>query len=201
MSAPDTIRAFWALELDAPARRRAAAVSSLLRAASWADRIRWVREESLHMTLRFLGSIEPARVAPLAREVGAATRGIAPFAARLAGLEFIPSPRRPRVVALGLEPTAALEDLAAALEHGVVAAGFAAEPRPFRAHVTLGRIRPGRRLPPEDLARVTASVTASAETWDVMEAVLFRSDLGSNGTRYVALARVPLGSGGHSLHP
>ena len=71
-----------------------------------------------------------------------------------------------------------------------VAAGFPAEPRPFRAHVTLGRARGDRRIAlAED---VTGSVTAAADAWNVTETVLFRSDHAPGGARYTAIARVPL---------
>ncbi|TMA34522.1 MAG: RNA 2',3'-cyclic phosphodiesterase [Deltaproteobacteria bacterium] len=184
------LRLFFALELGSAVRARAARIAAALREHAGSRDVRWVREESLHVTLRFLGSTDPARVADLAREIGTATRGIAPFSASLAGVELFPSPRRPRVVALGLEPRGALAALAAAVERGAVAAGFAPEDRPFRPHLTLGRTRDHRRF--HLAADVTASVTAPGESWDVMETVLFRSDLAPSGARYTPLARVPL---------
>ncbi len=172
------------------ARAHAARIAFLLREQPAGRDVRWVREESLHVTLRFLGAVDPTRVADLEREVGLATRGIKPFTASIGGVELFPSPRRPRVVALALEPHAELAELAAGVERGAVAAGFEPEPRPFRPHLTLGRARDHRRLHfAED---VTASVTARAESWDVMETVLFRSDLAPSGARYTPLARVPL---------
>ena len=81
---------FWALELGAAARARAAGIAAALREQPGGDDVRWVREESLHVTLRFLGSVDPARVEDLAREVGLATRGVAPFSASLAGVAAVP---------------------------------------------------------------------------------------------------------------
>jgi 2'-5' RNA ligase len=183
------IRVFWALELGAPARRRAAAIAAALREQLDGGAVRWVREESLHVTLRFLGGIEPEQVESLVGAVGAVVRG-APFAARLADLELLPSRRRPRVVAVGVTPAARLAALAEQVERGTVAAGFPPDPRPFRAHVTLGRAHGERRIA---LApAVTGSVTAGADAWDVTETVLFRSDSAPGGSRYTPLARVPL---------
>lgn len=181
------LRLFWALEIGAAARARAAGVAAALREQPGGRDVRWVREESLHVTLRFLGATDPARVADLEREVDLATRGIAPFSASLAGALLFPSARRPRVVALALEPAVELGALAERVERGTVAAGFPVEPRAFRPHLTLGRARDSRvRL------AVTASVTAHGDAWDVTETVLFRSDLAPGGARYTALARVPL---------
>ena len=198
------LRMFFALELGAQARARAARIAAALRESLGDDSVRWVREESLHVTLRFLGSADPERVGDLVREVGAATSELAPFAISLAGVELFPSPRRPRVVALGLEPADELAALAAAVERGAVAAGFAPEPRAFRPHLTLGRARESRRL--RLAADVTASVTAQGDAWDVVETVLFRSDLAPSGARYTPLARVPIarertGAHGPPLHP
>jgi 2'-5' RNA ligase len=98
------------------------------------------------------------------------------------------------VVALGVTPAAELAALAAQVERGAVAAGFPAEPRPFRAHVTLGRARGDRRIALAEA--VTGSVTAAGDAWDVTEIVLFRSDhpdrSSLGGARYTPLARVPL---------
>jgi 2'-5' RNA ligase len=106
-------------------------------------------------------------------------------------------------VALRLEPAAPLTALAAAVERGVVAAGFPPEQRAFRPHVTLGRARRDRRvrLDAETLRGVTASVTGSGDAWDVMETVLFRSELQPQGAHYTPLERVPLGTPGGPLHP
>jgi 2'-5' RNA ligase len=186
-----TLRAFFAIELAAPARAAAAALATRLRKRPGGDAVRWVRPESLHLTLRFLGAVAPAHTAELCRRVGAEVGRIAPLRLRLATARIFPSPRRPRVVALGVEPEAPLAGLAAAVERGVVAAGAEPEGRRFRAHLTLGRIRPG-----SDLPRVTAADTPDAEAFDVNEVLLYRSDLHPDGARYTALARVPLGAAG-----
>src|SRR5262245_19994752 len=183
------LRLFWAIEVGAAARARAAAVAAALREACGRE-VRWVRGESLHVTLRFLGSVDSARVEDLAREVGRATRGVAPFSARLAGVLLFPSPRRTRVIAIGLAPEGPLAALAAAVERGVVAAGFAPEERAFRPHLTLGRAREPRRF--RIAADVTASVTAQGDAWDVMESVLFHSDLAASGARHTPLASITL---------
>jgi len=201
------IRTFWGIAIGDAARRRAADLASVLRAGPEGDVVRWVRRESLHVTLRFLGRTDLDEVPHLVREVGRALRRVPPFSLQLAGLLLLPSPRRPRVVALGLEPEEPLTALAAAVERGVVAAGYPEETRPFRAHLTLGRVRSGRRPRLEGLestaaaAGVTGSVTPSGDAWDVTETVLFRSDLAPEGARYTPLERVPLGASGGRLHP
>jgi 2'-5' RNA ligase len=187
VASDDALRAFFAIELGEPARRAAAEVARRLREAPGGDGVRWVRPEALHVTLRFLGDIAPAQVAPLARRAAGELAALAPFALCLGPAALFPTPRRPRVVVLGLAPEAPLTALAAALERAVAAEGFAPEPRAFRAHLTLGRVR-DRRFP------AVAGIAVTAEESAVEEAVLFRSELRPEGSRYTPLERVRLGS-------
>ena len=181
------IRAFFAAEISDDARRAAAALIRELREAPDGDEVRWVRPETLHVTLRFLGDVEPDRVAELAARVGEALADAAPFELRLGEAVAFPSPRRPRVVALGVAPEEPLVELAGRVERGVVAAGLPPEERRFRAHLTLGRLR-GRRLP--ELASVPAP---EASPFAVDEVVLFSSELRPEGALHTPLERIALG--------
>ncbi len=172
-------------------RRAAAAVCQALRAAAGGTDVRWVRPEALHVTLRFLGQLETSRLPALVESVAAAVAGSAPFRLELGAVQLFPGPGRPRVVALEVGPEAPLAALAAAVERGVVAAGCEPEPRRFRPHLTLGRVR---ALAAPDLA----SAPSSPSPFEVTEAVLFRSDLGPRGAQHTPLERMPLGG---SIHP
>ena len=184
---------FFAIELDDGARQAAADLARRLAGARGGDGVRWVRPEALHVTLRFLGEIDAARAAPLARRASEELAALRPFALRLGPAELFPSPRRPRVVALGLAPAAPLAELAAAVGRACVAEGFPREERPFRAHLTLGRIR-GASFP------AVAALAAPAAELAVDEVVLFRSELSPAGSRYTPLGRARLGAAqGH--HP
>jgi 2'-5' RNA ligase len=190
------IRAFFAVDLDDAAR--AAAVRLLDRLRDPADGVRWVRPEALHVTLRFLGDIDPAQVTPLARSVAGELAGLSPFRMELGQVQLFPSPRRPRVVALEVEPAERLAELAGAVERGTRAEGFEPEERAFRAHLTLGRLKPRGRArrgaaPAEAGAPATRGLGAKGAACDVAEVVLFRSELRSEGAKYTALERMPLG--------
>lgn len=178
------VRAFFAWEPPEAARLALAALVRELRARPDGDTVRWVRPESYHVTLRFLGNVPAADVPALARAVEAALAGSVRFPVTLGATRAFPSDRQPRVVVIELEPEAELAALAAHVEAGVVAAGLPAEKRPFRAHLTLGRVR-SRRLPALD-AKCADCVL------DVHEVVLFRSDLDRDGSRYTPLAQIPL---------
>jgi 2'-5' RNA ligase len=180
-------RAFLAVELSEPARATAAALARDL--ARGSEGVRWARPEAYHVTLHFLGDVEPDAIPGLARSVGGAVAAVAPFRLRLGAPQLFPDARRPRVVALGLEPAGPLLALAEAVARGVAAAGLPAEARPFRAHLTLGRI-PGRG------ARVAlpGSAPPAPET-RVREVILFQSELLPRGARHTPLERFALGAG------
>jgi 2'-5' RNA ligase len=187
-----TLRAFLAVELGDGARRAAAAAAERLAREVRGRDVRWARPESYHLTLRFLGEIPAEPLAPLVAAVAAELADLAPFEVQLGGLELFPSPRRPRVIAARLEPAAPLAELARRVEAAAVRAGFPAEERPFRAHLTLGRLR-DRAHPALEPA---AADLLAADPFRVAEVVLFRSDLQPDGALHTPLERIALGGNG-----
>jgi len=193
-AAEASLRAFFAVELGASARAAAAAVVRELRRRDERHVVRFPRPESLHVTLRFLGDVPTARLAGLVASVAKEAASVAPFDLRLGDPMAFPSARRPRVLAVAALPVEPLARAAAAVERGCVAFGFAPEPRPFRGHLTLGRVKhgPGRETgarPPcfDGIALPGHEPTA------VRDAVLFQSELRPDGARYTPLERVPFG--------
>jgi len=185
----DTLRSFLALELSDSMRRAATAVSAELAARPRGDGVRWVEPEGMHVTLRFLGDIAADGVESLAAGVRNAVASARPFDLQLAGLTAFPSPRRPRVIVLELEPVDELGALAATVNRGVVDSGVwvkSESPARFRGHVTLGRVKThGPTLDP------TPKIDPALAR--VEEVVLFRSELRPKGARYTPLERLRLG--------
>lgn len=184
------VRAFLALDLPEPVRRACAARAAELGDRPLGDAVRWVRPESYHLTLRFLGSIDTEAVPALSERVEAAVAGSGAVAFRLGAPTLFPTPRRPRVVALPVEPEGVLDDLVARLEEAVVAEGIPPESRSYRPHLSLGRMR-SRRWPALEGVPAPEPGTVRAE-----EVVLFRSELHRDGARYHPLGRAPLCAGG-----
>ena len=154
--------------------------------------MRPVRAEQLHLTLRFIGEVGRNLEAPLAREIAAATAELAGFPMRLRAAGVFPSHRRARVMWIGVEVTSALAALQRSVEAAVVRAGVAPDPRPFRPHVTVGRIL--RPLPPVGLAGAIARVRVEA-TVDVRRVSLMRSELLPRGARHTEVAACRLAGG------
>jgi RNA 2',3'-cyclic 3'-phosphodiesterase len=194
------IRTFIAVDLDPAVRRR---LVELRRELSRADAdVRWVREQGLHCTLKFLGGVEQEKLEQVHAALCTALMRVAAVSVQARGVGVFPNAQRPRVVWVGLEdePTAPggpagsaerISALAAAVERALVPVGFAAEERPFRAHVTLGRVR-GKsgwsRLAESMRERESEAFGATR----VDRVVVYRSDLGSTGSTYTPLWTIGL---------
>lgn len=189
--AGEFVRAFFALELDADARASSLACTDSLRRLPGGRDVRWVKPENLHVTLRFLGSVAAARIDALVADVGERIASLAGFELQLTGLTAFLNPRRPRVIAREIAASEPLQRLAAGVEGGIRDAGFEGEDRRFHPHLTLGRIRRSGDFPD-----VTAADTPPPDALDVTRIVLFRSELHPSGSRYSALARLPLAPAG-----
>jgi RNA 2',3'-cyclic 3'-phosphodiesterase len=178
-------RLFAALEL--PADVRAGLVAFGREAAARDRALRPTREDALHLTLAFLGHRALDEIDP-AREAVHGVAGSPAPALTLADPLWL-APRRPHVLTVGLDEAAGV---LAALQADVVArlAGalpWEPEARPFRAHITVARVRRGWRPRLDDLPEPPrATFTAGA-------VVLFRSHLGGGGpARYEPLERAEL---------
>ncbi|HTF36432.1 MAG TPA: RNA 2',3'-cyclic phosphodiesterase [Myxococcota bacterium] len=189
------LRAFFALDLCEEARRAAGGIIRELRARPSGDQVRWVRAETLHMTLRFLGRTARAHVPALLQHVASQLEAVPAFMLDLGEVKAFPSLRHPRVVALDLEPEAPVLHLARAVDAGVVAAGFEPEPRPFRGHVTLGRAQSAGRTRHGGIPSLEGLAPRPPTPCAVREIVLFESTLGSEGSIYTPLERIALGCG------
>ncbi|MGE4605765.1 MAG: RNA 2',3'-cyclic phosphodiesterase, partial [Myxococcota bacterium] len=181
------LRVFFAVELGERARSAASRSARGLQDAPNGHAVRWVRAESFHVTLRFIGDVERVRIRALSDCVRVQTAALRPFRLELGGVRPFPSRHRPGFMVLDVGPVEQLEELAEAVERGVEMAGFAPELRPFRPHLTLGRIR-GKKFP-----AVTGNVTVVGEGCVVSDAVLFKSDLHPSGAQYTPIERIPIG--------
>lgn len=189
-------RTFIAIELDAPLSE---ALRLPIQGLAGIAPVRPSTPAGIHLTLHFLGAIDPGRVDELAQRIGPPVGGRPPFRVEVRGVGAFPSVRRPQVFYASLEPsqTEPLIGLQAALRPALLAAGLPIEARPFRPHLTLGRAR--RPLQPDEARAVEAWQRRWGQsafgTLAVTEVVLMRSELGGGPPRYSALHRFPLGEG------
>ena len=154
----------------------------------------WTRPEALHLTLRFLGSVEATQVPELSRRLVAGLAGFGALDLACVGLGCFPDLRRPQVVWAGVDDAAGrLGGLHQAVDRAVrELAEKPAEAR-FVGHVTLARPKVLRGPEVERLARfVEGAVDRPFGSWRCEALALVRSEPTSNGSRYTTLASVEL---------
>lgn len=158
--------------------------------------LKWVRPESIHVTLRFLGEVNEA---DLPRLTGALRPGIAgaagPFDVAVAGAGVFPDRGRPRVLWVGLrEETGKLVTLQSAVGRtidGLGLPGVRRDDRPFRPHLTVARMGEGR--PPARLGEaLERRRDAALGRFTVASLWLYRSLLKPAGAEYQRIEEYPL---------
>lgn len=134
------MRAFIAVDLTSEIQAKIAEIQSALKRFS--TEVRWVRPQSIHLTLKFLGEISQDQLFQTQKIFTGHRSGITPFSISVERIGFFPNTRGPRVVWMGIEEgKEALETLARFVEEALRTAGFPPESRPFSAHATIGRIK------------------------------------------------------------
>ncbi|MEW6029289.1 MAG: RNA 2',3'-cyclic phosphodiesterase [Chloroflexota bacterium] len=189
------LRAFIAIEiphsiLDAIQKETAA----LQRAVGAA--VRWVPCPNLHLTLKFLGDVSPANLDLLTQMLAAEAAAHRPFDLQVGGLGSFPTPRRPRVIWIGLSAPAALESLQRGIEAASARLGYAAEDKPFSPHLTIGRVKQQAASAELQAIRAALEKTKIGDLGAArVETVhLFKSDLRPTGAEYTRLFSAPLGA-------
>jgi 2'-5' RNA ligase len=156
--------------------------------------LRWLEPERWHLTLAFLGEVPEQRLGTLTAALGAAAVPGEGYGLRLAGAGTFPPRGRPTVLWVGIESTVdgaadRLGVAAGAVARAARGAGVPVERRPFRAHLTVGRWRPGDTV---DRGVVEALRDYRGPAFELTCYVLVRTFLGPS-PRYETLAGWPVG--------
>ncbi len=155
--------------------------------------VRWVRLDSLHLTLRFLGPTLEDRVGPAAEATRAAAGTSRPFDISIGGAGAFPSAGRPRALWLDVrvgQPE--LIALAASVDAALRDAGWAIDDKPLRAHLTLARadgVAAGAAIG----ARLVAAAADLHVTFRADQIGLFESVTGGGPARYEPIEVAMLG--------
>jgi 2'-5' RNA ligase len=183
------MRAFIAIELPEAVQSELARLQGQLAKAE-AD-VKWVEEDNLHVTMRFLGEIpEPQRQAieQLLSRIASHTDRI-PLS--LSHVGAFPSLSAPRVIWVGIEQgSEALSQMAREIEEGLQTLDLPKEDRAFAAHVTVGRVRSFRNRA-QLTSRLKEVVWEPPEPFVVAHLTFFQSALIGSGPIYTPIARLP----------
>jgi len=194
------MRVFIALDIDDAIRQR---IQRFMEGVSgFAPDARWVRAESLHVTLKFIGEKPIETVDEIKRALSAIRAGSIEITFR--GYGFFPTPKAARVFWVGIESGPQLSLLAKSVDEATFALGIPREDHPFAPHLTLARGggrsgAPGRRkddAPNKNFQRLqqklAALPTPDFGTMAAHEFFLYQSQLSRGGSRYTKIAQVAL---------
>ena len=190
----ERIRSFIAIELPPPIRAELGSIQEKLKAGRHPF-VKWVDPEGIHLTLKFLGGVDSNLMPDIIEAMTRAAQPAAPFSLQMGGLGVFPGWQRPQVVWVGMGGEV---DKLVALQRDIEAAlsplGFAPENRPFRGHLTLGRLR--ERASPRDkqsFGNWAQSVRFESKlSFEVKALSLMKSQLTPSGAIYTQLASVGL---------
>src|SRR5664280_2841210 len=142
----ENIRAFLAIEPPEDILQAMSRLQEKLK-REISDRISWTKPEGQHLTLKFFGDISQEDVSNICAAVQKQIISQSPLNLKVEKLGVFPDARRPRVIWCGIsDDVERLSMLQKKLDSDLAAIGFPAENRPFRAHLTLGRIKDSRGL-------------------------------------------------------
>jgi RNA 2',3'-cyclic 3'-phosphodiesterase len=177
------VRLFVALAIPASVREGLAALITEMR--SVAPKAKWIRPENLHVTLKFMGEAPPEKLDAIGDAL-ASVRSAAPVEVQFRSLGFFPNQKRARVLWAGVEASANLTPLAAAIDAAVAAVGFPKETRAFTPHLTLARFDPPG-LPPAWSRATVENLTHDFGTLRTGTFHLIQSKLKRSGAEYTTL--------------
>ncbi len=192
---PGMLRLFFAVPVPDDARAKVGELIDEVQSSvgDGTARIRWVRVDGLHLTLRFLGPTPEDRQAPLEAAADAIAAAGSPFEVRLAGGGAFPSLARPRSLWVGVDQGAdRMADLADRLTAAAGECRLVLDTRPFAPHLTVGRTD-GVRLGPSAALTLAHAAEQLDVRFTVDRVVLFRSILGGGPARYAPLHEARLG--------
>ena len=173
-------RLFTALEIPLAARTRLSLMRAPLNGAKWVD------AENMHITLRFAGDIDGRTADELADQL--ADVAMRPFMVSIAGAGAFGG-RDPRVLWAGVELSPELDALHRANERVARAAGLELDPRGFKPHVTLARMRGVRQKAVAQFLGEYGDLRL--EPFEVSRFVLLSARPGSGGPPYGIEAEYP----------
>lgn len=187
------IRSFIAIDLNAQVQNQLGEIIQQLKPAT-GNIVRWVPENNIHVTLKFLGDTSPTNLEILKKIITGEASRVKAFDLNVDGLGAFPSIRRPRIIWVGVTAPPNLLALQHSIDIETQRLGYTPEERPFSPHLTLGRL--AHNATPDEIRQVGDALAARKITVSsvvqVKTVVLFRSDLQPGGAVYTPIHIAPL---------
>ncbi len=195
MTVPETehLRLFVACEVPDEVKQAIGVTIDTLRSRSGAA-VRWIRPEGVHVTLKFLGEVPVKKLPAIKLAIQEATVGHSPFDLEFSSIGTFGGREGLRIMWVGIAgDVLRLEALVRAVNAALAVVGFEPERRPFRPHLTLGRVRD--EISTRQRAEIEVAVgkmDVPPSGWRTSQVSLMRSRLTAQGAFYDVIATFPL---------
>lgn len=189
----DHVRLFVACEVPDDVKEAIGETIEGLRKKS-GPAVRWIKPEGVHVTLKFLGEVPAKKLPAVKLAIQEAVVGHSPFELEFSNIGTFGGREGLRIMWVGIAgDVLRLEALVRAVNAALAVVGFEPERRPFRPHLTLGRVRDeiGTRQRAE-IEVAVGKTDVPGVNWRTSQVSLMRSKLGAGGASYEVLATFPL---------
>ncbi len=183
------MRSFIAIELSEEVKSALSLLQDELKGGG--PDIRWVKPDNIHLTLKFLGSIDGKNIGNIVQQIEGACAKYPFFELEISGIGVFPNMRSPKVLWAGILYPDLLAGLHGEIENRLSSIGHSREGRRFSPHLTLGRFRSlkGRASMSE---RIELHKNDRLGSISVRTISLMKSDLGPAGAQYSRIAEISL---------
>jgi 2'-5' RNA ligase len=178
------MRTFIAIELPLAWQNL---ISTIQKSIQTEEAIRWVKPDCAHLTLKFLGDVSSEQADLVQKELNKLC--LCSFILEMDSLGAFPSLQKPEIIWLGLKDSPLLFQLSDEIETALSSLGFPKETRPFKAHITIGRIKGKANQP---LKNALAALKVPALSHPIKQITFIQSTLTSDGSVYQILSHHPL---------
>lgn len=183
------VRTFVALDIASEVRHYIMDIQRELRLIREA-KVAWAQPNGVHLTLKFLGGVSDDRLGEIAGALERAISGFSPVTIATNGHSAFPNLNRPRVLFIDLVSNPELNRLQKSIDASLSELGFELEDRPFKPHLTVGRVK---FYPPDcNLGEAFSDMKPTNFSWTVEEVNLMSSVLLPAAARYSVIASLKL---------
>ena len=185
-----TFRAFIAIDLPESIKSFLSEAQEALKLCGF--RVKWVRPQNIHLTLKFLGDTATADTDKIAEAMTLAAKNCPIVSLSVKGVGVFPNVRRPRVIWAGLNgQIEALANFQQTLDAHLADLGFARDIRAFKSHLTLGRVK-GKIASDSMSAAIDKLKEFESESFETHQVILFKSELRPSGAVYTRVQAIAL---------
>lgn len=157
-----------------------------LRSALSYERIKWVEPENMHLTLKFFGETDEAKILAICRALETAVVPSKPFTLKVSNTGIFGSRYDPKVLWFGIEKQDELENMARNIFTELAKCGWEADRQNFVPHLTIGRIKELKDKPLFQKI-VSKYKTIEIQEENVTEIILYESILRREGPLYIKI--------------